>query len=194
MEKIVAIYGSPRRKGNTATLLRHAVQGAMEAGAEVDEIVLRDYKISPCLEIYGCKQTGKCVIPDDFHSVCDRILAARGVMFASPIFFYTVSSHSKMLMDRCQSLWVKKYWIDRVPFDNREWKRKGLFLSVGATQGKKLFEGPMLTVKYFFDTLDTELWKSLCFRGIDFEGDIEKHPDYLEQARSAGAELAAAIF
>ncbi|GAI98813.1 unnamed protein product, partial [marine sediment metagenome] len=49
---IVAIYGSPRRKGNTATLLKKTIEGARDSGAEVEEIVLRDLKISPCLEIY----------------------------------------------------------------------------------------------------------------------------------------------
>ena len=58
--KIIAIYGSPRRKGNTATLLQKAVEGARNAGAEVEEIVLRDLKMSPCLEIYGCKNAGEC--------------------------------------------------------------------------------------------------------------------------------------
>ncbi len=193
MAKIVAIYGSPRRKGNTATLLRHAVRGAVEAGADVDEIVLRDFKMSPCLEIYGCKKTGKCVIQDDFHPVCDRILAAKGIILASPIFFYTVSAHTKILMDRCQSLWVKKYWIDQVPFGKQAFARKGLFLSVGATQGRKLFDGPLLTVKYFFDTLDTELWQSVCCRGIDFEGDIEKFPECLLEAYNAGKALAEAL-
>ena len=62
MEKIVAIYGSPRRKGNTALLLDQAVQGAEAAGAAVEKIVFRDLKISPCLEIYGCKETGRCII------------------------------------------------------------------------------------------------------------------------------------
>ena len=49
--KIIAIYGSPRRKGNTARLLQRAVEGARDGGAEVEEIVLRDLKMSPCLEI-----------------------------------------------------------------------------------------------------------------------------------------------
>ena len=50
--KIVAIYGSPRRNGNTAMLLKKVIEGARDSGAEVEEIVLRDLKISPCLEIY----------------------------------------------------------------------------------------------------------------------------------------------
>ena len=191
--KIVAIYGSPRRNGNTATLLRHAVQGARDSDAQVEEIVLRDLKISPCLEIYACKKDGRCAIKDDFHHVVDHILSAKGLMLASPIFFYTVSAHTKILMDRCQSLWVKKYWIDKVPFGQWEPKRKGLFISAGATQGKKLFDGTLLTVKYFFDVLDMELFRSVLYRGLDFEGDVLKHPEYLEEAYLAGKTFAQAL-
>jgi multimeric flavodoxin WrbA len=193
MAQILAIYGSPRRRGNTATLLKHAVQGAVDAGAQVDEIILRDLKISPCLEIYACKKDGRCAIKDDFQQVADRMLSARGLILASPIFFYTVSAHTKILMDRCQSLWVKKYWIDKVPFGRWEPKRKGLFISAGATKGKKLFEGALLTVKYFFDALDTELHRSLLFRKLDFEDDVLKHPEYLEEAYEAGKAFSKAI-
>jgi multimeric flavodoxin WrbA len=193
MPQILAIYGSPRRRGNTATLLKHAVQGAVDAGAQVNEIVLRDLKMSPCLEIYACKKEGRCAIKDDFQQVVDQILSAKGLILASPIFFYTVSAHTKILMDRCQSLWVKKYWIDKVPFGQWEPKRKGLFISAGATKGKKLFNGVLLTVKYFFDVLDMELFRSLLYRGLEFEGDVLKFPEYLEDAYEAGKALARAI-
>ena len=193
MPQILAIYGSPRRRGNTATLLKHAVQGAVDAGVQVNEIILRDLKMSPCLEIYACKKEGRCAIKDDFHQVVDQILSAKGLILASPIFFYTVSAHTKILMDRCQSLWVKKYWIDKVTFGQWEHKRKGLFISAGATKGKKLFNGVLLTVKYFFDVLDMELFRSLLYRGLDFEGDVLKHPEYLEEAYEAGKALSKAI-
>jgi multimeric flavodoxin WrbA len=189
VQKILAIYGSPRPKGNTTILLNHAVQGATEAGAQVGKIVLRDLKMSPCLEIYRCKETGRCVIQDDFQMIYDHLLSCQGLMMASPIFFYTVSAHTKILMDRCQSLWVKKYWIDKVPYGQWGPKRKGLFISVGATKGKKLFDGTLLTIKYFFDVLDMELWKALLYRGLDFEGDVLKHPEYLQEAYEAGKEL-----
>ncbi len=187
--RIVAIYGSPRRKGNTSTLLDRAAQGASDAGAEVEKVILRDLEMSPCLEIYGCKETGRCVIKDDFQRVHDQLLACDGLMLASPIFFYSVSATTKILMDRCQSLWVKKHWIDKVPFGQRELKRKGLFISVGATRGKRLFEGTLLTVRYFFDVLDAELWRTLLYRELDFEGDVLKHPEYLQEAYETGREL-----
>ncbi len=111
----MAIYGSPRRKGNTAALLKKAIEGARDCGADVEEIVLRDLKISPCLEIYGCMQAGECAIKDDFQMVRDKILHAQGLILASPVFFYSVSSHTKILMDRFQSLLVKKYWVEKTP-------------------------------------------------------------------------------
>jgi len=193
MSQVLAIYGSPRRKGNTALLLNRAVQGAREAGAEVEEVVLRDLKMSPCLEIYGCLKTGRCAIKDDFQGLYDRILECQGIILASPVFFYTVSAHTKILMDRCQSLWVKRYWLEKTPFNERGSSRKGLFISVGATKGKRLFEGILLTVRYFFDAIDTELWGSLLYRGLDFEGDVQKHPEYLEEAFQKGKGLVRAI-
>jgi len=190
---IIALYGSPRRKGNTALLLKKAVEGARDAGAQVDEIVLRDFKISPCMEIYGCKKEGECAIKDDFQNIRDRILASRGLMIASPVFFYTVSSHVKMLMDRCQSLWVKKYWVQGVVPGQSPPIRKGLVIAVGATKGKRLFDGMLLTMRYFFDVLDMELWDSLLYRGMDFEGDVLKYPEYLDQAYARGQDFAHAV-
>ena len=191
--KIIAIYGSPRRKGNTATLLQKAVEGARNAGAEVEEIVLRDLKMSPCLEIYGCKNAGECRLKDDFQTARDQILASQGLMLASPVFFYTVSAHTKILMDRFQSLWVKKYWINDSPIQTPPAQRKALFIAVGATKGKKLFDGILLSLKYFFDVIDMQLWKSLLYRGLDFEGDVLRFPQYLDEAYAAGKEFVEAI-
>ena len=190
MANIVALYGSPRRDGNSSTLLQHAVAGARQEGAQVEEIVLRDYKISPCLEIYQCIKDGKCAIRDDFAQILAKLEAANGIMLASPIFFYTVSAHTKIFMDRCQSLWVRKYWIENQSYGQAPRTRKGLFISVGATSGKKLFDGALLTVRYFFDVLSASLWKSVLCRGVDRKGDIEHHEDYLQEAFNAGREMA----
>jgi hypothetical protein len=96
-------------------------------------------------------------------------------------------------MDRCQSFWVKKYWIEETPFGKLEAKRKRLFISVGATKGKRLFEGVRLTVKYIFETFDAELGRALLYRGLDFEGDVLKHLDYLNETYTTGKELVEAV-
>lgn len=190
MVKIIALYGSPRRDGNSSTLLQQAVAGARQEGAEVEEVVLRDYKISPCMEIYACIKNGECAIRDDFPKILEKLESSSGIMLASPIFFYTVSAHTKIFMDRCQSLWVRKYWIEKQSFGEAPTLRKGLFISVGATGGKKLFDGALLTVKYFFDVLSASLWKTVLCRGVDRRGEIDAHTDYLKEAFEAGRELA----
>jgi multimeric flavodoxin WrbA len=190
MIEIIAIYGSPRRDGNSATLLRRAVAGARQEGAQVEEVFLRDYKISPCLEIYNCRKTGECAIRDDFPKILSKLDASAGIMLASPIFFYAVSAHTKIFMDRCQSLWVKKYWIDQQVVGKAPPTRKGVFISVGATSGRKLFDGAILTVKYFFDVLNAGLWKTVLCRGVDHKGEIDRREDCLKEAFEAGRALA----
>jgi multimeric flavodoxin WrbA len=191
--RIVALYGSPRRRGNTASLLKRAVEGARDAGAQVEEIVLRDLKLSPCLEIYSCKQDGECRIKDDFQQVREQVLSSAGLMLASPIFYYAVSAHTKILMDRFHSLWVKKHWIDAGRNPAPAIRRQGIFISAGATRGRRLFEGALLSVRYFFDTLDTDLWKALLYRGLEHEGEVQEHPDYLNETYQAGRDLVEAL-
>jgi multimeric flavodoxin WrbA len=146
MAKILAVYGSPRREGNTSLLLRECVKGVRETGAQVEEVFLRDLRMSPCLEIYGCRKTGRCVIQDDFQYLYDRILSCDGVFLATPVFFYSVSAQTKIFMDRCQSLWVKKYWLEKPGERAEKPVRKGLFVSAGATKGRRLFEGMLLSI------------------------------------------------
>jgi multimeric flavodoxin WrbA len=187
---VLGICGSPRRGGNTEVLLLEALKGAREAGAEVEEIFLRDKTISPCLEIYGCKVDGRCVIEDDFHRVAERMVVADALILASPIFFYTVSSHTKMLMDRGQSFWVKQYLLGRQIAPGRP-RRKGAFIAVGATRGKRLFDGVVLTARYFFDALEFDLSETLLVRGVDEKGEIFGHPEEIRAAYELGRRLAA---
>jgi len=187
--KILGICGSPRTDGNTEVLLKEALKGASEAGAEVEAVFLRDKTISPCLEIYGCKVDGRCVIEDDFHEVAEKMVQADAIILASPIFFYTVSAHTKMLMDRCQSFWVKRYLL-KEPITPGRPRRKGAFISVGATHGKRLFEGVTLTVRYFFDVLDVDLSDTLLVRGVDEKGEIFNNPEEIRAAYELGSRLA----
>lgn len=188
-KKVIAVYGSPRKKGNSARLLDSFVQGVEQAGGEVKKFYLCQLKIHPCVEDYYCRQGGECSIKDDFQLLRDEILAASGLVLASPIFFYSVTAQTKIFIDRFQSLWVKKYFIDKVPFGRGQVRGKGVFISVGATKGKKLFDGTLLTIKYFFDTLDMELSRALLYRGLDGPDDILEHEDFLKETKQAGQEF-----
>jgi len=185
--KVLGILGSPRRGGNSEILLRAFLEGAAGAGAEVEEIILRDLKISPCLEIYHCFKDGTCPIKDDMREIYDKLLEADVVALASPVFFYGVSAQSKAMIDRTQALWARRYLLKK---DSPGGSRQGVLLAVGATRGKLLFVGVRLTAKYFFDAINASYAGEILVRGADDKGAILEQPQPLEQARDLGRRLA----
>lgn len=187
--KVLGLFGSPRKGGNTEILLEEALKGAEREGAEIERLYLSDLKITPCTECHGCDSTGDCVILDEMHKIYPKLLEADVIILASPIFFYGVTAWAKTLIDRSQALWAKKYLVNDPAMGKRGKRRKGFFISVGATKGQKVFEGAIMTVKYFFDALNTEYTGELVYRGVDGKGEILKHPKALEQAREAGRKL-----
>ena len=184
--KVLGIMGSPRIRGNTDLLLDEALKGAQSKGAEVEKIVVDKLKITPCKEYLGCFKDGNCVIRDDMDAVYPKLLEADVVIIASPIFFYGVTSQAKALIDRCQALWARKHILKQSLPDG---KRKGAFIAVGATQGKRLFEGVILTVKYFFEAIGVEYADELLVRGVDARGEIRQHPTALADAYELGKRL-----
>jgi len=185
--KVLGIMGSPRRQSNTEILLDEALEGAREAGAEVEKVLASKLKISPCLEIYACLKDGNCAIKDDMQLLYKKLLEADHIIFASPIFFYSITSQAKAIIDRCQALWVRRHVLGMGKEDTRV--RRGVFVSVGATRGKKLFDGAVLTMKYFFDAISVEYFGDLLIRGIDNKAQIEEHPEALQDAFRLGQEL-----
>ena len=184
--KILGIMGSPRIKGNTDLLLEEALKGARSQGAEVEKIVVDKLKIAPCREYYGCLKDGNCVIRDDMDEIYPRLLAADGIIIASPMFFYGLTAQLKALIDRCQALWARRYVLKNLP----DAKRKGAFIGIGATRGKQLFDGSRLTIKYFFQAFGVEYLDELLIRGVDKRGEIEQHPTALSDAFELGKRLA----
>jgi len=185
--KVLGIMGSPRLKGNTDLLLDEALKGAQEAGAETDKIILDKLKIAPCKEYYGCLKDGNCVIRDDMDGLYQKILDADAVIVASPIFFYTVSAQLMLPISRCQALWARRYILKNLDIP----VKRGAFIAVGATKGARLFDGPKLTIKYFFQAINAEYEEELLIRGVDKRGEIKEHPTALTDAYAIGRRLAA---
>jgi multimeric flavodoxin WrbA len=185
--KVLGIMGSPRRRSNTELLLDRALEGATEAGAEIEKVPVSNLKVSPCLEIYACLKDGNCAIKDDMQVLYEKLLEADHVILASPIFFYGISSQAKAIVDRCQALWVRRHVLNKGKDDARV--RRGAFVSVGATRGTRLFDGAVLTVKYFFDAVGVKYSGDLLIRGVDNKGQIQEHPTALDDAFRLGHEL-----
>jgi multimeric flavodoxin WrbA len=124
------------------------------------------------------------------HQIYPKLLEADRIIFASPIFFMGITGWAKALIDRCQALWAKKYILEQpVVEPERKSQRKGIFISVGGTKGKNLFEGATRTIKTFFDAIDVTYSGDLFYRSIDDKGEIKEHPTALREAYEAGWKL-----
>ncbi len=187
--KVLGISTSPRREGNSELLLRRALAGAEQAGAAVECLRLCDYRLEACSECYQCSSTGECPVQDDYRSILDRILEADRLIFATPVFFMTVSAQAKVLIDRGQCLWVRQTVLHKPLFDPPR-DRRGIVLAVGGSRSRKQFECVRQPIKSCFKYLEVDYVGSLCINQVDEKGAILKRPDALEQAFRLGGLLA----
>ena len=104
MVKITGIVGSPRSNGNTENLVTEALQSAKDAGAEIELIKLGTAEIEPCIACDICKATGECAIYDDMSGILEKIRDSHGLIIGSPVYFGSVTSQLKMLIDRSRPL------------------------------------------------------------------------------------------
>jgi multimeric flavodoxin WrbA len=98
--KVVGIISSPHANGSGATLVREALKSAAEAGAEVQEVFLPDYRIEFCRDCQACMKTGRCVVQDDFPKVRDMLNGADGLILSSPTYAKAPCARMKNLLDR----------------------------------------------------------------------------------------------
>jgi NAD(P)H-dependent FMN reductase len=181
--KILAIYGSPRKKGNTSILLDRFIEGATEpcskTGTDViiKKIAVSDLNISPCRGCHNCSRTGGCIVDDDMQQVYKELAEADFLAVASPVFFTTVSGYLKALIDRCQRFWSLKYEHKEKIITK---KRKGIFISTAGSAFKDIFDCPRKVIRSFFDVLYVDYLCDFVFNNVDKQGDILKDDGAVE--------------
>lgn len=188
--QILAINGSPRRRGNTEALLDAIAKGARAAGAVCENIRVSDLDIHPCIGCGGCEKAGECVLEDDMTALYPKIIAADRVILASPIYFYGITAQAKAMVDRCQALWSRKRLSQAQGRWQEEPWRTGHLVAVAATRGSKLFDGARLTAQYAFDAMGITCGEELLVRGIDRKGEMLADDAQLAEAEDFGRRLA----
>ena len=103
--KVLAINGSPRKKWNTATLLKKALEGAASLGAETELVHLYDLDFKGCTSCFACKlkggkSYGKCAMDDGLTPLLDKLFNAYAFVLGSPIYFGTVTGEMRSFMER----------------------------------------------------------------------------------------------
>lgn len=105
--KIVVITGSPRRKGNSFAMTDAFVKAAEAKGNSVTRFDAAFMKIGGCHACMTCFKTGKaCSFDDDFNQIANAILKADAVVYTLPVYWYSIPSQIKGVIDRIFSLVV----------------------------------------------------------------------------------------
>lgn len=98
--KIIVLASSPRKNGTSNTLVEKFALGALEAGKEVEVIDLARTSIHPCMGCDACGMDGDCIQKDKGNEILKKITESDAIIFASPVYYYNVSSQLKMMIDR----------------------------------------------------------------------------------------------
>lgn len=107
-KKVLILSGSPRRGGNSDLLCEEFMRGAAYAGNQVEKIFLRSKKIGYCNACYYCKQSGGiCAIKDDMAEILSKMHQADVIVFASPVYFYSIDAQMKTVIDRTVAQWTQ---------------------------------------------------------------------------------------
>lgn len=100
MKNILVVRGGGRANGNTAQLVAAFARGAADAGHAVEVVSLDEVQVNGCLGCNACRFGKPCVQKDGFNALAPKIRAADLLVFASPLYFWTLSSKLKAFVER----------------------------------------------------------------------------------------------
>lgn len=195
--KVLAIAGSPRRHGNSETLLDWVLGSMVEdPDVTIEKIALSEANIHPCNGCNACEKLNKCVQRDGMDVLHDKLIEADCIILSSPIFCMGIASQPKALIDRAQVFRSRKYVLKLpvVPVE-RKGKRMGIFLATAGQDWDHVFDAAVPSVKCFFhviDVKDADI-RYLMVNNVDEKGAIDRHPgarnDAIKLGRAVIADL-----
>lgn len=102
LKRVLIVTASPRINGNSTILAHKATEGVNAAGGEADVAPIGNMKIAPCNACDACRTSPEagCVIDDDMQPLYRKIEEAQGIIFATPVYWFSVSAQMKCFIDR----------------------------------------------------------------------------------------------
>jgi multimeric flavodoxin WrbA len=187
---VLGISGSPHRRGNTETLLDRFLEGAKDAGAIVEKVVLKDLDYHACRGCNACHKNGECIVNDDAIRLFDKVLRADCVAIASPIYTMGITAELKGFIDRGQYLWARKFVLKTLFFtDDHIKSHKGIFISTAGQNWDHVFDGAFPMITAIFNGTGFEYYDNIIANNMDEYKGIKNHPTAMKEAYNKGGEV-----
>ncbi len=156
MSRVLVISTSLRGGSFSEDLATHFCDGARAAGHDVEFVSLKGKRILFCKGCVQCQNTKRCIINDSATAIVEKIRTAEVVVWATPIYFYSMSGQMKVLLDRCNPIYVSDYSI-----------RDVYLLATCADESQTAIEGALRCVQGWVDCLPgTRIAGTLCATGL----------------------------
>jgi hypothetical protein len=191
MIHILGLVGSPRKGKNTDVLVEQVLSGARKSGARTTKIYLNDLKIKPCQACVKFPAPKFCIFSDGMDKIYKLINTVDGIVLGTPAYYETVSSQTKLMIDRCNCLTrIRKLPDGKLKFIHRIKKpKKGIFIWVADCSTD--IKPALAAVKFWCRDVNLEIIKTLKMMHSD-RADCDKEK-LLKHAFKAGQYLAAKI-
>ena len=194
-KKIVLVGGSPRRNGNSDLLLKTAADGILSEGVPCEIIFLRDYQYQPCLGCERCRRDKICTrLNDGMSLLYPKIINAQGLILASPVHHYNVTSWMKSFIDRMYCFYDfdnsrPRAWSSRLANQNRKAALFGVCEQADAKDMGFVIEAMQLPLEAF----GYEMIGAQRTYGVFGKAELKKQTASLDEAFLLGAQLAKSI-
>jgi len=177
-KNVLIVTASLRANSNSDALAAAFADGAREGGNDVAMVSLKGKVINFCVGCLACQKTQKCMLRDDAADLAEKVKNADVLVFASPVYYYSVSGLLKTFLDRCNPLYSSDYRF-----------RDVYFLATAAEAGESAMDGPVKAVQGWVDCFEKARLAGMVFGGgVDAPGQIVGHPA-VEKAREMGRQV-----
>ena len=178
MKNILVISSSLRNGSNSEKLALEFVRGA-NTNNSVEYISLKGKNIKYCIGCLFCQKTGKCVLKDDVKEIIKLVRKADVLVFATPVYYYSMSGIMKTLLDRLNPLY------------NSEYNFKEVYLILtSADNNYDTFASPISDFNNWIKCFNgVNLSKTLTFGGLCDANDVNKNKEFLSYAYEVGKNI-----
>lgn len=187
--KIIAILGSPRSSGNSATLAEKILDSAKEAGADTKSFKIGKSEFKGCVACMACKKKAdKCVINDDLTKAIDAVEKADALIIASPVYFGELNAQTKAFIDRMYGYLKADFTTNPEPSRLKPGKKLVFVLAQGdpnAALYAEVYDKYAGFLSWF--GFECQLLRAV---GVMDKDDASKRKDLMKQAEAIGKALA----
>ncbi len=188
---ILGIGGSPRKGGNTDTLLGQILGAAQEGGARTEQVRLPDLQFQPCVGCELCRRNGRCTrFDDDMTELYPKIVEAKGLVLVCPVHNYNVTAWIKAFIDRLYCFYNfndnrPSGWSSKLAGQGR----KAVIAAVCEQEDKKDMGFTLEAMRMPLEALGFEVIEELPVLRIFEAGRVSEHPEVIAEARRLGTLL-----